>query len=753
MFKRFFVLAALLLPLSVSAQVNPCWTTDSFRIVILGSSTAAGTGPSSSDSAWVNRFRVWMESLNPGNEVINRAQGGYTTYRSMPTGYQPPANRPDPDTTKNITYALSLSPDAIVVNYPSNDVSSGFTVAEQMDNLDTIVGHANAANVPIWICTTQPKDFSIASGNIQKQMDVRDSIFARYGAFAVDFWTGFADSNNQLAAWCDADGTHMNDAGHKVLFERVRDANIPGYLFQSAPFTDYLPSSIQPLFLPICGDSNALIRTRYYNGGATDSGSLLDTRLEVWRDGVLQNTLLASNQTGLNSCDTDSSDFSVNTYQAGAYTLRFIVQSNNDGDHSNDTLSWNFQSQGHPQAVAAGDTACSQSQLTLQVQNTAGDTVFWYDSPMATSPVGNGPQFISPVLSTSDTFYAEVIRGNLFYTESLSTTYNSNINWNGAMFDLIADSALVLDSFSLKIADAGLQTVEIYTRAGSHIGYQTDANAWTLSGTDQVSVNTAGDVVSISAAGLNMLPGDTLGVYLQLQNPGSRLAYQSLSNPVLRSSDELSIQTGSGVSHNFSNSFFPRDWNGTVHYHFGNRPGGDCSSGRLPVYAVISQPEISLGNDTILDLSQSITLNAGPGFSTYTWSTGATGQTLSLNGSQYGTGVYTIVVQATDPSGCIAVDSIVVVFAPLVEREPSILLELSISPNPSQGIIRLNWTGLDSNGGLQILNTEGRLVYQQPQWSHGEALSLDLPAGLYFCKLRVADQTLSKKVLILGQNP
>ncbi|MBN1481412.1 hypothetical protein EH223_03505 [candidate division KSB1 bacterium] len=35
-----------------------------FRIVILGSSTAAGTGPSRSDSAWVNRYRRYVKNIN-----------------------------------------------------------------------------------------------------------------------------------------------------------------------------------------------------------------------------------------------------------------------------------------------------------------------------------------------------------------------------------------------------------------------------------------------------------------------------------------------------------------------------------------------------------------------------------------------------------------------------------------------------------------------------------------------------------------
>ena len=62
--------------LNAHSQLNPCAQLESYKIVVLGSSTAAGAGVSSSDSAWVNRYRNYLESINPDNEVINLAVGG-----------------------------------------------------------------------------------------------------------------------------------------------------------------------------------------------------------------------------------------------------------------------------------------------------------------------------------------------------------------------------------------------------------------------------------------------------------------------------------------------------------------------------------------------------------------------------------------------------------------------------------------------------------------------------------------------------
>ncbi|MDG1657241.1 MAG: SGNH/GDSL hydrolase family protein, partial [Crocinitomicaceae bacterium] len=186
----FTVLAMSLSTGWLKAQTNPCVSLDSFKIVILGSSTAAGTGPSSPDSAWVNRYRDYLQSINPANDVINLAVGGYNTYRIMPTSFIPPPSRPLPDPARNITAALALNPDAIIVNMPSNDVAAGYSYAEQIFNFDSIITVSGTGSVPIWICTTQPRNFSLAQQ--QLQWDLKDSIIALYSPNVIDFWSSIA---------------------------------------------------------------------------------------------------------------------------------------------------------------------------------------------------------------------------------------------------------------------------------------------------------------------------------------------------------------------------------------------------------------------------------------------------------------------------------------------------------------------------------------------------------------------------------
>ncbi|MFO7368968.1 MAG: SGNH/GDSL hydrolase family protein [Bacteroidales bacterium] len=208
--------------------------TGTIKIVVLGSSTAVGTGTTNPDFTWVNRYRKYVKSMNFSSEVINLAYGGYTTYKLMPDNFIQPVDRPAPDPNHNITKALSLSPNVIIVNLPSNDVASGYSLEEQMANYDTIIHYSMHAGVPIYITTTQPRNMS--ADLMQLQMDARDSINKYLGERAIDFWTDLANEDGTINSFYDAgDGTHLNDTAHYLLATRVIAKNILSHSISDNP--------------------------------------------------------------------------------------------------------------------------------------------------------------------------------------------------------------------------------------------------------------------------------------------------------------------------------------------------------------------------------------------------------------------------------------------------------------------------------------------------------------------------------------
>ncbi|NIJ46420.1 lysophospholipase L1-like esterase [Wenyingzhuangia heitensis] len=197
------------------------------NIVVLGSSTAEGIGASSTDKAWVNLYADAIYQNNTKLNVINLGKGGYTTYHVLPTGSSIPSGvTATVDTERNITKALSHDPIAIIVNLPSNDTAEGYAVADQLSNYSTIYNQAASNSVPMWIATSQPRNFS-APADIQKQIDVKDGILSAYGTKTINFWTNIAETDGTiLASLNSGDGVHLNDAGHALLFDKVLATDI-----------------------------------------------------------------------------------------------------------------------------------------------------------------------------------------------------------------------------------------------------------------------------------------------------------------------------------------------------------------------------------------------------------------------------------------------------------------------------------------------------------------------------------------------
>lgn len=197
--------------------------TGAVRVVVLGSSTAEGEAARPLSNAWANRYREYLQSINPQSELFNFAIGGFTTFNVMPSGYVPPSpwntSQYVPVNANNITYGLALQPTLIIVNLPTNDCASYIPVSVQMNNYERIIAEARAHNVPVWITSPQGRNVDQAGRSLLVQL--RAATEASYPDRVIDFWTGLADSAGFILPEFNFDGTHLNNAGHAVLYDRV----------------------------------------------------------------------------------------------------------------------------------------------------------------------------------------------------------------------------------------------------------------------------------------------------------------------------------------------------------------------------------------------------------------------------------------------------------------------------------------------------------------------------------------------------
>jgi lysophospholipase L1-like esterase len=264
------------------------------KIVILGSSTAAGNAASSYQNSWAGRLATYAQSQNPGGQIINLGMSTYTTYHILATGSSVPSDRPTPDTARNITRALSYAPDAIVINMPTNDAANGYTLAEQQANFVSLAQIAADAGVELWVTTTQPRNLS--SSQRTQLITMRDWIYQQFGVKAVDFWTTVANSDGTInSVYNSGDGIHLNDAGHLVLYNSVLSENIYDTLCTTNPNTPpvAVAGADQSITLPISYLT--------LSGSGTDSdGSITSyawTRYQVQR--TITGASSASTVTGL----------------------------------------------------------------------------------------------------------------------------------------------------------------------------------------------------------------------------------------------------------------------------------------------------------------------------------------------------------------------------------------------------------------------------------------------------------------------
>lgn len=144
---------------------------------------------------------------------------------------------------------------------------------------------------------------------------------------------------------------------------------------------------------------------------------------------------------------------------------------------------------------------------------------------------------------------------------SLTTTFAGGNGFNGNMFDLEATACLTLTGFDVNV-EPGSQTIEIYYRTGGYAGFESNAGAWTLLGSANVTGNGAGVATSVAVGGLTLQPGVIYGLYVT--TTGGNMTYTN--GATVYDNGALRLTTGVGKSYPFGGTFDPRTWNGTVYY-------------------------------------------------------------------------------------------------------------------------------------------------------------------------------------------
>lgn len=159
--------------------------------------------------------------------------------------------------------------------------------------------------------------------------------------------------------------------------------------------------------------------------------------------------------------------------------------------------------------------------------------------------------------------------------------------------------------------------------------------------------------------------------------------------------------------------------------------------GQEDIYVQMFEPAIvDLGSDITLcfNYNQTQFLNAGAGFTSYLWSTGATSTTLLVGSgvTQAGSELIHVIVETED--GCVGTDTVEVTYEACTGLDPASHTGIVVYPNPAMTELHIV-TSQSNVSKIEISDMTGKQIKSYVDFSGGESqITLnvsDLPSGIY----------------------
>ncbi len=161
-----------------------------------------------------------------------------------------------------------------------------------------------------------------------------------------------------------------------------------------------------------------------------------------------------------------------------------------------------------------------------------------------------------------------------------------------------------------------------------------------------------------------------------------------------------------------------------------------CAASDTQNIEVRPVPVVSLGADRIMCLDEAIELDAGPGFSSYAWNTGANTRSITVDSSGRGSGTFPFRVNVTNSYGCVGKDTVLVTIDicsgldPLTENDKKIF----IYPNPFSSSFQLM---SEERISLYLYDQSGRLLESYENRNGLIRAGENLAAGIYLAEIRM----------------
>ncbi len=165
--------------------------------------------------------------------------------------------------------------------------------------------------------------------------------------------------------------------------------------------------------------------------------------------------------------------------------------------------------------------------------------------------------------------------GNSAYCpQTITSTFVGGNGGYGNMFDVVVGgSNLFIESMDVNDNNASGITapIEMYYKAGSYFGNETNSGAWTMLGSGTITSNGPGVPTPLPfAVNLTLTAGQVYGIYIT-KTDSTILDYTNGTSELSVYADDGNLSILEGIGTNlpiFSVLARPRVWNGNIHYNY-----------------------------------------------------------------------------------------------------------------------------------------------------------------------------------------
>ncbi|WP_084180138.1 fibronectin type III domain-containing protein [Schleiferia thermophila] len=494
-----------------------------------------------------------------------------------------------------------------------------------------------------------------------------------------------------------------------------------------------------------CGSTNHLIKAVVRNNGFNPA---VNIPFVVNLTGDITQTLNYTHPgpIAFNATDTITIG-TINTSVGGSVQAVAYSNLSVDQNKSNDTIS--LAAVFVPFAPQADTAIACQGvdTITLKAKNLPGVGYHWFASATAATPLASGNTFFVPSISAQNTYY-------LAYSsqaDSLFTTAAGGNAQNGNMFNVVVkSSSLTITGFTVSPQNTGSITFEIYHKTGTHVGFESNASAWTLLQTfTAVNVTQTGPFTKLTLSTPITLSQGTHAFYVTTTG-STNVNYTNGTavGNILASNAELDILEGVGNAYPFGATFQPRNFNGYIHY---GTTG--CSNIRTPVTVGIQPIPTASFTYTVTNYVVNFNSSVTHADSVY-WTFGSAGNSSQINPTVTfpSNGIYPVCLTAFNKCGA-ATYCDTLKFNIGVD-ENRLADRISIYPNPSTGIFEITFSDDQAAIPVEITDLTGKVLLHRIWLSasgvFAEKLDLGhLPAGNYLLRIHSSNGLINRKLTLV----